>query len=147
MHTFIFVCRGNTCRSAMALAIARHLTGPVPGLRLDSAGLEAFEGMAASALAVKALAARGIDLSGHRAKMLTPQLASWATKLFTMTPVRVSRLVTKFPKCASRTFLIDPTGREIPDPIGGTLADYVATAEALDRSIRTRFSEYGLLRP
>lgn len=127
----------------MAVAIARHLAGPDPAdLLLDSAGLEAHDGMSASPMAMKALRARGIDLTKHRAKKMTPQLASWASTVFTMTPLRISRLLTAFPTVAHRAWLIDPTGREIPDPIGGTLADYVATADALDRSIRVRFYEH-----
>ncbi len=58
----LFVCVGNSCRSQMAEAIARH-----HGFQADSAGTEPAPSVARNAIAV--LQARGIDTGD-----LTPKL-------------------------------------------------------------------------
>ena len=71
----LIVCVGNVCRSPMAEVIARsRFADQVAGLRVESAGLAALEGRPADPLAVQLMRARGLDLSGHRARQLTPEL-------------------------------------------------------------------------
>jgi protein-tyrosine-phosphatase len=55
----LFVCTGNTCRSPYAAAVARR-----HGLNASSAGLDVRE-RAATADALAAARARGIDLASH----------------------------------------------------------------------------------
>lgn len=59
----LFVCVGNSCRSQMAEAIARH-----HGLDAASAGTEPAPSVSRNALAV--LAARGIDAADLRPKLV-----------------------------------------------------------------------------
>jgi len=59
----LFLCTGNSCRSQMAEGWARHLRADV--LEAHSAGTEPH-GM--NALAVRAMAEAGVDISGHRSK-------------------------------------------------------------------------------
>ncbi len=59
----LFVCVGNSCRSQMAEAVARH-----HGLDADSAGTEPASGVARNALTVMAEA--GIDTAGLTPKIL-----------------------------------------------------------------------------
>ncbi len=59
----LFVCVGNSCRSQMAEAVARH-----HGLDADSAGTEPASGVARNAIAVMQEA--GIDTGGLSPKLL-----------------------------------------------------------------------------
>lgn len=60
----LFVCVGNSCRSQLAEAIARHLTSDV--IEAESAGTSPFGSVAAPTLAV--LQENGIRAEGHYSK-------------------------------------------------------------------------------
>ena len=61
----LFLCTGNSCRSQMAEGWARALKGDV--IEAYSAGIETH-GLNLSA--VKVMAEAGVDISGHRSKLL-----------------------------------------------------------------------------
>lgn len=61
----VFVCHGNICRSAYAAELARR-----GGAEVASFGLSTRSGKAAHPPIVAAAAARGLDLSAHRATAL-----------------------------------------------------------------------------
>ena len=61
----LFLCTGNSCRSQMAEGWARALKGDV--IEARSAGIETH-GLNPNAVAVMAEA--GVDISGHRSKLL-----------------------------------------------------------------------------
>ncbi len=65
----LFLCTGNSCRSQMAEGWARHLKGDV--FDVYSAGVEAH---GLNPLAVKVMAEAGVDISGHRSKLVTELL-------------------------------------------------------------------------
>jgi protein-tyrosine-phosphatase len=66
----LFVCTGNTCRSAYAEAYAR-----ARGIDAASAGTSARDGERSPADAVAVASERGIDLNEHRARRLTDEIA------------------------------------------------------------------------
>jgi protein-tyrosine phosphatase len=72
----LMVCVGNICRSPMAEALLRARFGGRSGARVESAGVAALVGRPADETARELLSARGIDLSTHRARQLTPALIS-----------------------------------------------------------------------
>ena len=61
----LFLCTGNSCRSQMAEGWARHLKGDV--LEVYSAGIETH---GLNPNAVRVMAETGVDISGHRSKLL-----------------------------------------------------------------------------
>jgi protein-tyrosine-phosphatase len=76
----LFVCLGNLCRSPMAEGIARQFIttrypGFAPAVSVSSAGISGLEGESATAEAVMAMRERGIDISGHRARKVTREMA------------------------------------------------------------------------
>lgn len=61
----LFLCTGNSCRSQMAEGWARTLKGDV--IEAYSAGIETH---GLNPNAVKVMAEAGVDISGHRSKLL-----------------------------------------------------------------------------
>lgn len=61
----LFLCTGNSCRSQMAEGWTRYLKGDV--IEAYSAGIETH---GLNPNAVKVMAEAGVDISGHRSKLL-----------------------------------------------------------------------------
>jgi protein-tyrosine phosphatase len=70
----LMVCTGNICRSPMAEGLLRERFARRGRGAVESAGIAALVGRPADPLAVALLADRGIDLTGHRARQVTPEL-------------------------------------------------------------------------
>jgi protein-tyrosine phosphatase len=130
----VFVCTGNTCRSPLAEALCKKRLAdrlecgveelPGRGLVVLSAGLSAMPGGPAAAEAVTVARQYGGDLSGHRSRPLTPELAAQADFLVAMTRGHVRALEGCFPRLGAAPRLLDGSGQDIADPIGQDQAVY-----------------------
>lgn len=136
----LLVCSGNTCRSPLAAAMLRERLASEPSLQhlaVNSAGTSAWDGAPASEGSYLVALERGLDLSGHRARMLTVALVEQADHILAMSDAHVERIHalgggTKAVSLAR--FAGEPDGlTEVPDPYGGEVGDYRATADLLDR--------------
>lgn len=138
----LFVCTGNTCRSALAEAIARKVIVErgLSDVDVLSAGTSAWDGAAASDGALLVGMERGLDLSQHRSQTLTRELVHDADLILAMGPHHLERvealggsgkayLLTDY---ASRGASVKP----VNDPIGGELDVYRTTADELDFEVR-----------
>lgn len=136
----LFVCTGNTCRSPMAEVIARSKVEERgwQGVEVRSAGVGAFPGAGPSGGGVRAAAAHGLDLSGHRATLLTRREVEWADLILTMSPTHLERVreLGGGDRAALLASYAGTTGpREpgsVPDPIGGTDDEYRETYDHID---------------
>ncbi len=84
----------------------------------------------------------GVDLSGHRAHPLPPDLARRADLVLVMTEQQRRTVLAEQPSLARRVELLDPSGREIPDPYGRSDDVYRATRERIAEAISVRAAEW-----
>ena len=135
MDKIVFICTGNTCRSPMAEGFFRALGGEEKtGLAALSAGMYTSDGLPASGNAVTAAAELGADITSHRSRMLTPEIAREAKYLVCMTGAHYDRLCELFPDCADKIFTLLP--EDISDPFGGDLATYRRSAAEIDKGVQ-----------
>jgi protein-tyrosine phosphatase len=117
----------------------------IPPLVL-SAGTGAMAGHSASPLAIEAMHARGLDLSDHSTRPLDADLLLGADLVLCMTSshravVRESLAALELP-APPDVELIDPQGRDVDDPFGGSTPIYERCAVSLDAMIRSRVSDW-----
>ncbi len=102
--------------------------------RIGSAGVWAAAGLPATEYARQALAARGLDLTRHRSRLVNAQLLAQADLVLCMTRSHREALQVEFPQYAGRVRLLsEMIGQEfdVDDPYGGPLEGYVETANEL----------------
>src|SRR6266853_2943958 len=152
MKTILFICTGNGCRSPMAEGIFRRAMQGRGDYRVFSAGLGAMEGQPPSHYAVQAVRELGIDISGQRSRMLTPELVQQADFIFGMTHSHIDTVMLLYPQAAEKTFLLrefdetlDLFEKDISDPIGGSYEIYLNCRDQIEQGIVSvlRFIEQG----
>lgn len=110
----LVVCIGNICRSPMAEGLIRQA---VPGVQISSAGMSALVGRGADPIAVQIMAGVGVDISAHRARMLTDAIARDADLILVMDEQQKQQLAVQYPYARGKVFKLgESTRQDIPDP-------------------------------
>lgn len=136
MH-ITFVCTGNICRSPMAELIARHRFGT--DHTFDSSGTWAMTGWGMTEPARTVLEEIGIEDHGHVARpFATAVEASEPDVVYVMTAEHLDTVSRTRPDLADRAELLDPDGRDIADPYGGSVRDYRRARDLIAASLDLR---------
>ena len=140
MH-ILFVCTGNTCRSPTAEALLRRALAErgATGVTVGSAGTGAWDGSPASEGAYLVGLEKGLDLSGHRARLLTRELIRSADLILTMSAHHRDRVIDEggLGKVHLLGTYAGKKGEDaaVNDPYGASLDEYRVTFDELDRLI------------
>jgi len=148
INNVLFVCTGNICRSPLAASLLeRALKERGLGVTVTSAGTGAWDGAPASEGAYLVGLERGLDLSGHRARLLSRELVEQADLILTMARHHRAR-VDELGGEGRVHVLGEYAGREgddveVSDPFGGDLEVYRDTCvelEALAAAVAERLA-------
>jgi protein-tyrosine phosphatase len=139
VHSVLFVCKGNICRSPLAAAyFAAKLSDLECPIEIHSGGLDTTAGKEADPLASAVAQENALSLDAHVTRPLTQELIDRADLILVMEVVHRSELLQKYPSAEGKVFQLgdfnNMLSREINDPYGGTRADFEFCYESIRRS-------------
>ncbi|WP_242344767.1 low molecular weight protein-tyrosine-phosphatase [Anaeromyxobacter terrae] len=132
----LIVCVGNICRSPMAEALLRAKFAARGRGQVESAGLGALEGRGADPIAVALMAERGLDLTSHRARQLTPEMLAAADLVLVMESGHQRKIEAIAPSARGRVHRIGKFGGfDVPDPYRLPRASFEAALALIERGL------------
>ena len=148
--SFLFVCTGNTCRSAMAEGICRKYLAEKlecnvddlgkTGYKVSSAGIMDLAGAPASREAMAACEALGIDIKAHKSKVLTQQLIQESDFVFAMEQIHCNHITALCPDVQSKCMLL-AKNNDIVDPICQGQDVFNDCAALIEKAVKKRIDE------
>ena len=146
MHSVLFVCTANMCRSPMAEVLFEEIIrneGEEEDWWIDSAGVSAFDGEQATNNTRLVAGERGLDLTSHRSKLTSRAVVEPFSLVLVMEERHRLMLREAFPELSERVFLLrEMIGgtEDVHDPIGTDIANYRAMAEEVNTALTEGFN-------
>lgn len=140
MTRILLVCTGNTCRSPMAEALFLKLLQESADesrqkVEIGSAGLYTLNNLPASEEAILIMQREGLDITGHRSRVLDKTMLDEADLILTMGSGHRDEIRERFPDTGQRVYTLGEyagfAGLDIHDPIGGGIKAYQRCARQL----------------
>jgi len=137
------VCTGNICRSPMAEGILSAIFQSDPSMTISSAGTHAVAGNPATEFAIFASRERGIDITGHSARLLDSVLISGSDIILCMEPSHVEWVLSIDSSIYETVYNLADfsevagSGRKIADPYGCSLREYRECFDAINACIKS----------
>lgn len=123
-------------RSRVPLELAGDLVA-------SSAGTAMFDGLLPAPNAVSVMSEHGIDITPHRSRGLTPEIAAEADLILAMTSSHVGEIRATLPAAREKTYRLsefaDGSSRDVPDPIGEPREVYEKVYDMLSEMIVEAF--------
>lgn len=145
MHSVLFICTANQCRSPLAEGLLRLRVGlDNPAWRISSAGTWAEDGAPITYNSQLVLEKRGLDLSEHQSCSVDQELIEAHQLILTMTRSHKEALRIEFSQAVGRIFLLsEMVDRvyDIADPVGQPYNAYAETAEEIEMILEQGYAK------
>ena len=153
IKTILFVCTGNTCRSAMAEGIFKKMlkerTEDDSKFNIISAGISALPGMNPTPESIKVMTEQDIDISRHIATQVQEDLVKKADLILVMSNTHKDYIKTKFTFAQDKIYLLKEFAQidefkstrstdenyEVVDPLGRPIEFYRIVARELKENL------------
>lgn len=156
-RSFLFICKGNVCRSVFAQFLAAKMAGEkgIWDAAFDSAGLQVSKASSPPQEALTAAREFGVNLELHRSKEISRAMAESFDMVITMEVWHLGVLRRLFPQRKDRFFLLplfDEDGRNtgdrfsvynIEDPFGEDSIRFRACYERIGKCLTGLFGQLG----
>lgn len=137
IQSVLVLCVGNHCRAPIAEGLLRDALGPT--IQVSSAGLQALVDAPPDPEATRIMMASGHDISLHRGRQLTPEMALCADLILVMDSQQKEWCTRFAPSSRGRIFLLghwlSTPPQEIPDPFQQGPAAFHQVHETISQSV------------
>ena len=153
IKTILFVCTGNTCRSAMAEGVFKNVleerTKGNSKIDVISAGISALPGISPTFEAISVMFEQSIDISRHKAIQVQEDLLKKADLILVMSNTHKDYILRKFPFVWNKVFLLKEYAQKdeikniqskdenykVVDPLGRPIEFYRIIARELKENL------------
>jgi protein-tyrosine phosphatase len=132
--------RLDSCSFALAILVEVVDELDKIGYKVGSAGVMDMAGRPASAEAIAACAAKGVDIKAHRSRALSERLVEESDFIFAMCRTHQDHVIALRPERANKCLLL-AEGEDIADPIGQPQQVYNSCADLIEKAVSKRIGE------